>query len=128
MPRLDHVTITAGDFAASLAFYDAVFAALGWVRAVDLVDEEESDAPVEAVGWGDPPAVWLVAGPRATSGLHLAVDAADAATVERFHAVAVEAGGQSHDAPRRWPIIRRGLFNAIVADPDGNLIEAVSPE
>ena len=128
MPRLDHVTITAGDFATSLAFYDAVFSALGWVRAVDLVDEEEPDAAVEAVGWGDPASIWLVAGAHATSGLHLAVDAPDSATVERFHSAAVEAGGRSHDAPRRWPIIRQGLFNAIVADPDGNLIEAVAPE
>ena len=128
MPRLDHVTITAADFAVSLAFYDAVFAALGWVRAVDLVDEEESDSPVEAVGWGDPASVWLVGGEHPTSGLHLALDAADAATVERFHAAAVAAGGRSHDAPRRWPIIARGLFNAIVYDPGGNLVEVLAPE
>jgi hypothetical protein len=48
--------------------------------------------------------------------------------VERFYAAALRAGGLSHDAPRRWPIIRRGQFNAIVADPAGNLIEAVGPE
>ena len=131
MPHLDHVTIAAADFPASLAFYDAVFTALGWVRAVELVDEEEEDAEIEVVGWGAPegPAgFWLVEGLLPTTGLHLAVDAPDAAAVERFHAAAVAAGGRSHDAPRRWPIIRRGQFNAIVADPAGNLIEAVAPE
>jgi len=127
---LDHVTLVASDLPASLAFYDAVLGELGLERAVDLLDEED-DEPVEAAGWGRPGApasLWVVTGARPSAGVHLAFAAADAATVERFHAAALAHGGTSHDAPRRWPLYRRGTFNAIVADPDGNLVEAIAPE
>jgi len=129
--RLDHLTIVASDFARSLAVYDAALTALGLERAVDLEDEEDEDAPLEAVGWGpagERPVVWLVVGERITRGAHLAFRADDQAAVMRFHAAALDAGASNHSAPRRWPIYRRGEFNAIVADPDGNLIEAIAPE
>jgi catechol 2,3-dioxygenase-like lactoylglutathione lyase family enzyme len=130
-PHLDHVTITASDFPLSLRVYDAALTALGMVRTLDLGDEEESDADVEAAGWGpiDGEAVlWLVVGERGTTGAHIALRAASAELVIGFHDAAVAAGAASHDAPRRWPIFRRGEFNAIVTDPDGNLIEAIGPE
>lgn len=129
--RLDHVTITAGELPVSLAFYDAALGALGLVRTVDLVDEEEDDPPVEAAAWGPaggPALVWLVSGPSPTRGAHLRLHADSRRQVETFFATAVAAGGRPHDAPRRWALYRTGEFNAIVADPDGNLIEAVAPE
>ena len=128
---LDLVTITARDFAASLRWYDAVLAALGRVRVAELVDEEEDDPVLEAVGWGPPDAdadLWLVGGPEPTSGLHVRVRADTRAEVEAFHAAGVAHGGASHSAPRRWTPYRRGEFSAIVADPAGNLVEAVAPE
>ena len=142
---IDHVTITVADLARSAAFYDAALGALGLRRTVELGDEEEDDAAVEAIAWGEPErgepergepergeperaAVWLVAGTRPTSGLHVCLRARTRADVEAFHDAALAAGGRSHDAPRRWPIFRAGEFNAIVLDPDGNLIEAVAPE
>jgi catechol 2,3-dioxygenase-like lactoylglutathione lyase family enzyme len=129
--RLDHVTVTASDFAASLAFYDTALAPLGFVRLHELGDEEQDDAVVEAAAYGSPdgPAVlWLVSGTAPTRAVHLAFRADHRGEVEGFHAAAVAAGGASHGAPRRWPIFRRGEFNAIVGDPDGNLVEAVSAE
>jgi catechol 2,3-dioxygenase-like lactoylglutathione lyase family enzyme len=127
---LDHVTLTTGDVARAAAFYDAALGALGLRRVVELVDEEEDGAAVEAVAWGsvERAVLWVVAGRPATSGLHVCLAAPDRAAVEAFHAAALAAGGTSHDAPRRWPIYRAGRFNAIVADPDGNLVEAVAPE
>jgi catechol 2,3-dioxygenase-like lactoylglutathione lyase family enzyme len=137
---LDHVTLAARDLAASAAFYDAALAPLGLRRVVELVDEEEDAPPTEAVGYGaadgadggDAAVLWLVSGtPPArppTTGVHLSLRAPSAEAVRAFHDAAVAAGGTSHDAPRRWPIFRRGAFNAIVADPDGNLVEAVSAE
>jgi catechol 2,3-dioxygenase-like lactoylglutathione lyase family enzyme len=132
---LDHVTVTVADLARSAAFYDAALGALGLCRVVELGDEEEDDAAIEAIAWAEPeqpgPAramVWAVAGTRPTSGLHVCLRARSRADVEAFHAAALAAGGRSHDAPRRWPIFRTGEFNAIVLDPDGNLIEAVAPE
>jgi catechol 2,3-dioxygenase-like lactoylglutathione lyase family enzyme len=127
---LDHVTITACDLAASLAFYDAALGALGMHRVVELVDEEEDEAATEAVAYGpgDSALLWLVAGRAPTSGAHVSLRAGSAAQVEAFHAAALAHGGASHDAPRRWAIYRRGQFNAIVRDPDGNLVEAVAAE
>jgi catechol 2,3-dioxygenase-like lactoylglutathione lyase family enzyme len=127
---LDLVTLTAGELGRSVAFYDAALGALGWRRAVELVDEEEEAPDTEAVGWGppdEPARLWLVAG-TPTMNAHVRLRAGSRAQVESFHAAAVAAGGISNAAPRRWPIYRTGEFNAIVADPDGNLLEAVSPE
>lgn len=133
MTVLDHVTITvaAREFADRLSFYDAALGALGLVRLVELVDEEEEDAAVEAAAWGVADGagiVWLVTGARATSAAHLRLQASSRVEVETFHRAALAAGGAEHTAPRRWVLYRRGEFNAIVADPAGNLIEAVAGE
>ncbi len=133
MTRLDHVTITApaAEFAERLAFYDAALGALGLVRLAELVDEEEEDPAVEAAAWGIPDGggiVWLVTGERATTGLHIRLQADSRLQVEALHAAALRAGGAAHTAPRRWVLYRRGEFNAIVADPAGNLLEAVAAE
>ena len=131
MTQLEHVTLTAVDFAASVAFYDAALGALDLGRVAELVDEEEDAPPIEAVAWGSGAAagvIWLVAGTAPTTGLHVQLRADSRVQVETFHAAALRAGGREHGAPRRWPLYRRGEFNAIVADPAGNLIEAVGPE
>ena len=127
---LDHVTLTAADLAASLRFYDAALAALGLTRLHELGDEEEDEPTLEvaAYGSGETAVLWVTAGDVPTRGLHLAFRAGSAAQVEAFHIAALAAGGTSHDAPRRWPIFRRGQFNAIVRDPDGNMVEAIAPE
>jgi catechol 2,3-dioxygenase-like lactoylglutathione lyase family enzyme len=131
MSALDHVTVSATDFGASLAFYDAALGALGLVRLDELVDEEEDEPEVEAAAWGQPGGtgiVWLVRTEIPTTGLHLRLSADSRAQVETFHDVAVRSGGSTRSAPRRWALYRRGEFNATVADPDGNLIEAVAAE
>jgi catechol 2,3-dioxygenase-like lactoylglutathione lyase family enzyme len=127
---LGDVTITAADFERSAAFYDAALGALGLERVIELGDEEEDDAPAEAIGWGrDAQAVlWRVAGRPGTRGVHVRLRANGPGDVERFYRSGLAAGGRGHDAPRRWAIYRAGEFNAILLDPDGNLLEAVAPE
>lgn len=128
---LDHVTITATDFAASAVFYDGALGALGLERVRELVDEEEDAPTVEALAWGvadEQPLLWLVHGGHATSGAHLRLLTQSHVQVETFHHVAVASGGTSHLEPRRWTPYRRGEFQAIVRDPAGNLIEACCPE
>ena len=125
------LTVRASDFAARAAFYDAALGALGLVRVVELVDEEEDDPAVEAVAWGHPDGaglIWLVIGEQPTTGLHVRLRAGSRHRVETFHADAVRAGGAEQTAPRRWVLYRRGEFHAIVADQAGNLIEAVAAE
>jgi hypothetical protein len=109
-----------------------VLTALGLVRVHELVDEEEDEPAVEAVGWERPDdgstAVWLVRASPPTTGLHLRFAANSAAEVETFFGIGVAAGGIGQAAPRRWPIYRRGEFGATLRDPLGNLIEVVAPE
>jgi catechol 2,3-dioxygenase-like lactoylglutathione lyase family enzyme len=128
---LDHVTLTTPDVPAAAAFYDAALGALGLVRVHELADEEEDDAAVEAIAWdreGGAGVLWLVVGEVPTTGVHVRLRADSRVHVETFHDAAVGAGGRAHAAPRRWPLYRRGEFSAIVADPAGNLIEAVASE
>lgn len=131
VPALRHVTLCAGSFVTSLAFYDAALGALGLVRVQEFGDEEEDDAPLEAAGFGRPdeaPSFWLVTGSTPTTGAHAAFAAGSRAEVDAFYVAAVGAGGAARQAPRRWEIYRAGYYGAVVADPDGNLIEAALDE
>lgn len=135
---LDHATIVASDLERSARFYDAALGALGVGRLVEFGDEEEDDPPIEAVAWGEPAPdgpdrvlLWVVVGDSdhpATRNVHLRLRADSRSAVEAFHRAAVEAGGSSCAGPRRWAIYRPGEFTAVVADPDGNRVEAVSQE
>jgi catechol 2,3-dioxygenase-like lactoylglutathione lyase family enzyme len=131
MSALRHISVCAGSFTASLAFYDAALGALGLVRVQEYGDEEEDNAVLEAAGFGrpdEPPSFWLVTGGEPTRGAHAAFAAASRSAVDAFFAAAVAAGGTPRQAPRRWEIYRPGYFGAVVADPDGNLIEAALDE
>ena len=59
-----------------------------------------------------------------TSGLHLALQAPDRETVNRFHEVALAAGGQDNGPPGERDY-HPGYYAAYVLDPDGNNVEAV---
>lgn len=131
MSALRHITVCASSFDASLAFYDAALGALGLVRVQEYGDEEEDDAVLEAAGFGppdEPPSFWLVTGGETTRGAHAAFAAASRRAVDAFFAAAVAAGGTPRQAPRGWEIYRPGYFGAVVADPDGNLVEAALDE
>jgi catechol 2,3-dioxygenase-like lactoylglutathione lyase family enzyme len=128
---LEHVTLSASDFARSVGFYDAVLGALGLVRVAELVDEEDEDPQLEAVAWGPaggPGVLWLVVGGERTIGLHVQFRASSREQVETFHTAGVRLGAESRSAPRRWPIYRRGEFSAMLVDPDRNVVEAVCDE
>jgi catechol 2,3-dioxygenase-like lactoylglutathione lyase family enzyme len=131
--QVEHITVAASDLARSAAFYDAIFAPLGIARVAEFGDEEEDDPDLEAIGYSDGAAaqIWLVAvleDEQSTRHAHLRLRAEHRADVEAFHAAGLAAGGFSRAAPRRWAIYRSGEFGAAVADPDGNVIEAVSAE
>jgi len=129
--RLLHATVVAADLLTSLAFYDAVFGALGMGRHSEFSDEEEHDASADAVGFGSTDGdalLWLVVGTRPTTGAHIALAALDRAQVDAFWQATTSAGGTTKQAPRGWEIYRPGYYGAIVADPDGNLVEAVASE
>ncbi|MCW2530241.1 MAG: lactoylglutathione lyase protein [Pseudonocardiales bacterium] len=126
---LDHVTVTVSDLTAGQHFYDAALEPLGILRAADYLDpEDEDEVGTEAVGYAggdDRVVLWLVVGSLPTTGLHLAFRADDQAAVQNFFSAGCAAGGSAHTSPRPWQVYRPGIFSAMIADPAGNLIEAV---
>lgn len=102
---IDHVHLRAAK-----RFYRAVFAVLG----IPLEEAEDHIAGDE---------FWLDAGETA-SFVHLAFQASDRATVDRFYEAALAAGGRDNGRPGERDY-HPGYYGAFVLDPDGNNIEAV---
>jgi catechol 2,3-dioxygenase-like lactoylglutathione lyase family enzyme len=117
---LEHVSIGAGDVAASAACYDAVLEPFGYRRMVEF-------GP--AIGYGSKfPGFWIGdAGDQATAspGLHIALLAPDRAAVDAFHAAALAHGGTDDGAPGLRPQYHEHYYAAFVLDPTSHKIEAV---
>jgi catechol 2,3-dioxygenase-like lactoylglutathione lyase family enzyme len=117
-------TLGTNDMDRSIAFYDAVFGALGGVR-------ELTTPAWTRYGRGVERAKVCLAAPfdrqRATfgNGAMLAFEAPDHAAVDAFHAAALAQGGSDEGAPG----VREGThYAAYVRDPDGNKLCAFAPK
>jgi len=116
----DHIGLKVSDLAASVAFYRAALAPLGYV----LCSRDESGAGFGPEG---APALWLYRIPGATGpGAHVAFRAANRAAVDRFHAAGLKAGGRDHGRPGVRADYSPSYYAAFLLDPDGNNVEAVS--
>jgi catechol 2,3-dioxygenase-like lactoylglutathione lyase family enzyme len=126
---LDHVTVVTDDFEASRKVYDPVLSAVGLLASVEYSDPELEDGDpgtVAAAGYGlpdRPPLLWLVAGPRPTTGAHIALSVADRDGVLTAHRVASTAGVRVVQPPRDWEQSQLNYFGVQFADPAGNLVE-----
>ena len=111
---LDHVHLHAKDLAASKRFYKAVATSLG----IDggFIEFDSHFVLDEIFVDGD--------GRAEATHIHLAFQAADRESVERFHAAGLAAGGQDNGAPGERSY-HPGYYAAFLLDPDGNNIEAV---
>ena len=109
---IDHVHLVVADLDASKRFYRAVLRSLGR----DLVREGD--------GYFTTDELYVSPSEGYTSRVHLAFQTADRATVQRFHAAALAAGGRDNGAPGERDY-HPGYYAAFVLDPDGNNIEAV---
>jgi catechol 2,3-dioxygenase-like lactoylglutathione lyase family enzyme len=110
---IDHVHLRVSDLEASKRFYRAV------LESLDL-----SAVLVDGADYFYADELFVDKASGAVSQVHLAFQAADRATVHKFHAVALAAGGRDNGRPgeRRY---HPGYYAAFVLDPDGNNIEAV---
>jgi len=125
---VDHVGLRASDLRASRRLYEPALAELGF--SVLGEGEFEGDAYVLfGRGTSDDFALHAVGSApgrdRVTTGAHVAFTAPDAASVERWHAAAVAAGGTDNGAPGLRPEYSGYYVAAFVLDPDGNNVEAV---
>jgi catechol 2,3-dioxygenase-like lactoylglutathione lyase family enzyme len=109
---IDHVHIRVADLEATKHFYRAVLEALG----LDLSWEAEGAFSIDELFVSDDG--------EPTTGLHIAFQARDRETVDRFHRAALAAGGRDNGPPGERHY-HPGYYGAYVLDPDGNNVEAV---
>ncbi len=115
----DHIGLKVKDIDASVRFYTAALAPVGYV----LCSRDDSGA-----GFGPPaePDLWLY--PQkgaAAAGTHLAFRASERASVDRFHADGLKAGGRDNGRPGVRADYSPKYYAAFLLDPDGNNVEAV---
>ena len=117
-------TLGTNDMDRSIAFYDAVFGALGATRELTTATWTRYGRA------GERAKVCLTApfdGQRATfgNGTMLAFEVREHAAVDAFHAAALAKGGVDEGAPG----LREGThYVAYARDPDGNKLCAFAPK
>ena len=111
---LDHVHLRVADLEASKRFYALWLTVLG------------SRSLREGEGWFSLDEIFASADGPPTANLHLAFQAADRETVERFHDAMALAAGESDNGQPGERDYHPGYYAAYVLDPDGNNVEAVT--
>jgi catechol 2,3-dioxygenase-like lactoylglutathione lyase family enzyme len=126
MSLLLYTTVGVSDLPRSIAFYDAVFAALGASRSPGSTDGFFSWGPDYDGGvsfWickpfdGQPPSNG--------NGTMIALRASSEAQVIAFHEAALAHGGSSDGAPGPRAYYEPSFYVAYVRDPDGNKLACV---
>lgn len=122
---LSHIFMGVGDFQRALSFYAPLMAALGWV----LKFEGRSPQDKPWAGWQTPGASrpLFVIGHAYNgeavvpgNGQMIALLAADRATVDRCHALALAQGGSCEGQPGLRPHYHPNYYGAYFRDRDGN--------
>ncbi|MDG2520104.1 VOC family protein [Caulobacter segnis] len=109
---IDHVQLRTKDLAASKRFYGTLMEVLG----IEIIEDDRYFFFDE---------VWVDEGkPEEITHVHLAFQAVDRETVDRFHAAGLKGGGKDNGAPGEREY-HPGYYAAFLIDPDGNNIEAV---
>lgn len=116
---LDHVGLNVSDYGRSRDFFARALAPLGFSLLME-------PAPgIGGFGRDGKPWFWISGERRPVSeNVHVAFAAPDRATVDAFHAAALEAGGTDNGAPGMRELYHPTYFGAYVLDPDGNNVEA----
>lgn len=121
---IDHIGFPVSDYARAKAFYTAALAPLGYTLVME-VQQHGNDAPAAGFGRDGKPDLWIGGEGGMNKPLHVAILAADRASVDAFHRAALAAGGRDNGAPGLRPHYHPNYYGAFVHDPDGHNIEAV---
>jgi catechol 2,3-dioxygenase-like lactoylglutathione lyase family enzyme len=118
---LDHLGINVSDYARSRDFYAQALAPLGFTLMMEPMPG------TGGFGRDGKPWFWITdQRTPITENLHVAFTAADRATVDAFHAAALNAGGRDNGAPGIRELYHPTYYGAYVLDPDANNVEVVS--
>jgi catechol 2,3-dioxygenase-like lactoylglutathione lyase family enzyme len=117
---LDHLGINVSDFERSRDFYAKALAPLGLKQLM-----EPAPGFCGFGGEDGKPFFWI-SGQRepTTTNVHVAFASPDRATVDAFHAAALDAGATDNGGPGIREIYHPNYYGAFVLDPDGNNVEA----
>jgi catechol 2,3-dioxygenase-like lactoylglutathione lyase family enzyme len=116
----DHIGLKVKDLDASVRFYTAALAPLGY----EVTLQDESTAAFGAKGNYS---LWLYADEKlAHSLVHLAFTAPSHAAVDGFYREGLKARGRDNGAPGIRKDYSPNYYAAFLFDPDGNNVEAVS--
>ena len=114
----DHIGIKVGNLDASVRFYTAALAPLGYV----LCSRDENGAGFGPKG---EPALWLYRDNGNAGGAHIAFRASEHGAIRKFHAEGMKAGGRDNGGAGLRTDYSPTYFAAFLIDPDGNNVEAV---
>ncbi|MET0676235.1 MAG: VOC family protein [Bradyrhizobium sp.] len=115
----DHIGLRVADLDASVRFYTAALAPLGY----ELCSRDDSGA---GFGPRGAPALWLhLHKGKATTGAHVAFRAGDHDAIRKFHGEGLQAGGSDNGGAGPRADYSPTYYAAFLIDPDGNNIEAV---
>ena len=115
----DHIGLHVGDLDASVRFYTATLAPLGFV----LCSRYDAGA---GFGPKDAPALWLYLHKgKIPGGAHVAFRAKTHDAVKKLHADGLKAGGRDNGGAGPRADYSPTYYAAFLIDPDGNNVEAV---
>ncbi len=121
---LDHIILSVGDLARSVAFYERALAPLGIVHYVDY-DGEDGHPDLKGFGRDKRAFLWLKSGEPSAAAVHFGFVAESRATVDAFYEAAMAAGARDNISPRIRHEYDPDYYAADVLDPDGYSVEVV---
>ena len=124
---LDHIFLTVGDLARSIAFYEAVLPHLGITARLDYDGADGPAGHPDLKGFGARGRVffWLRQGSPAPDSVHVGFVADDEDQVRAAHAAALAAGAVEIHPPGAQHHYDPRYFASQISDPDGYSVEFV---